>query len=67
MEKQKEAQKYSDDELDVFPRKVYSINVDLAKHSKIGFEEGEYEIYLSRYGLKTNSVIVKITFKETEE
>ena len=66
-EKQEDAQKYSDDELDVYPAIGYTSNVDLAKHSKIVFEEGEYEIYLSRYGLETNRVIVKITFKETEE
>ena len=67
LEKQKDAQKYSDDELDVLPGNGYTFNIDPVKHSGVVFEEGEYEIFLSCCGLDSNSVIVKITFKETEE
>ena len=58
-----EAQKYSDDELDdqdgIYFGTVF--NVDIVPYfNEISFQEGVYEIYLSKSGLESNRVRVEI-------
>ena len=59
----KEAQYYHDDEIDTGNASGRVMNLNLHEYVQIILEEGEYEIYLSKSGLESNHVIVKITFK----
>jgi hypothetical protein len=58
----KEAQKYSDDELneDVGQSSGSAFNVNLVDYITIPFEQGIYEVYVSRCGLESNRVKVEI-------
>lgn len=60
----KEAQKYSDDELDLpglFEGNF--LNINLMEYVNIPFEPGRYEVYLSFCGLESNHTIVEIVEK----
>ena len=60
----KEAQKYSDDELNEDPDAGGSaINVNIADYIKIPFEQGIYEVYVSMSGLESNRMRVEIIKK----
>ena len=65
-EESKKAQKYSDNELDTGEQMNGAMAFDLHEYIDVILEEGEYEIYVSTFGLESNRVTVKITFKETE-
>ena len=62
----KDAQKYSDDELIEKEGLSFgkAINVNLAEYINLSFQEGIYEVYVSKSGLESNHVKVEIIFKE---
>ena len=68
LERIKQAQQYSDDELD---DDLYSsgsaINIDLMESVDIQLESGVYEIYLSFCGLESNRARVEIIFEHNAE
>ena len=68
LERIKQAQQYSDDELDDDRYSSGSaINVDLMKSVDIQLESGVYEIYLSFCGLESNRARVEIIFEHNAE
>ena len=65
MERVKEAQKYTDDELEQPGlAAVNYINVNLMEYVNVPLEPGKYEVWLSFSGLESNRVIVEIVFEE---
>jgi hypothetical protein len=60
----KEAQKYTDAELDenVGQSHGSAININIVDFVNISFEEGAYEVYLSKSGLESNRVKVEIVY-----
>ena len=67
LERHNKALRYSDDEIDILPASIYTNNADLYKHTKLLFEEGDYEVFISRYGLESNHITIKISFKDISE
>ena len=61
-EKAKDAQKYSEADLQLGTGLCGAINIDLHEYIDLIPEEGEYEIFVSKSGLESNRVRVKITF-----
>lgn len=60
----KDAQKYTEDELDEGRASGTYRNIDLLKYVDISLEQGIYEIYFSTKGLESNKVQVEIVFEE---
>ena len=60
----KEAQKYSDDDLDSGQSSGGYMNIDLLEYVDVPLQSGLYEIYLSFSGLESNHVQVEIVFEE---
>ena len=60
----KEAQKYSDDELNEKTGYAFgkAINVSIVRYVHIPFEQGIYEVFVSMFGLESNRVQVEIVF-----
>ena len=67
LERIKQAQQYSDDELDEGNASGSAINVDLMEYVDIQLESGVYEIYLSFCGLESNRARVEIIFEHNTE
>ena len=67
LERIKQAQQYSDDELDEGNASGSAINVDLMEYVDIQLESGVYEIYLSFCGLESNRARVEIIFEHNAE
>ena len=63
----KEAQKYSDEELNQGQASGSAININLMEYVNVELSSGLYEIYLSFNGLESNRVIVEIIFKENPQ
>ena len=62
----KQAQEYSDSELNIGGAVINSMNFDLHKYVNAVVEGGEYEVYISKFGLESNRVVVKITCKDSD-
>ena len=62
-EKVKQAQQYSDDELDEGNGWGSAFNVDLMEYVDIQLEPGVYEVYLSFSGMSSNRMRVEIIFE----
>jgi hypothetical protein len=65
-ERVKEAQKYSDEELDQGQQQATGgyMNVNLLEYIDISLQSGKYEIHLSFCGLESNRMIVEIVINE---
>ena len=62
--KVKEAQNYSDDELEDGSISGYAMNLNVIEYVDFPLEEGTYEIYLAQYNLESNHVFVDIVFED---
>lgn len=62
-EEVKNAQNYSEDTLDKGPSFGATMNLNVLEYVNIPLKSGEYEIYLTNFGLESNHIIVKIVIK----